>query len=67
MRVIYDGPLDGVELAVPGERGTLTVWRGDAIEVPDEVGLSLIEQDIWSKAPEPKKPAKADQPTPEEE
>lgn len=66
MRVIYDGPLDGVDLPVPGERAPRTVLRGDVIEVPADFGERLLEQDIWTKAPEPKKPAKAAT-TPEEE
>lgn len=61
MRVIYDGPLDGVEIAVPGERSSLTVMRGEVIEVPADFGERLIEQDIWTKAPAPKK-ANADKP-----
>lgn len=67
MRVTYDGPLDGVEIAVPGHSGTITVLHGESVEVPADYGERLLDQDIWKKAPEPKKPAKADTPTSEED
>lgn len=55
MRVIYDGPLAGVNLTLPGERTPRRVGRGEGIEVPADFGASLIEQDIWNKAPAPRK------------
>ncbi|ROP36286.1 SAP domain-containing protein [Saccharothrix texasensis] len=44
MRVVYDGPYRAVNVAAVG----LIALRGEPIEVPDVVGLSLIEQDTWS-------------------
>lgn len=44
MRVTYTGPLDAVELAdLPG----VIVEKGKGIEVDDDLGERLIEQDVW--------------------
>lgn len=56
MRVIYDGPINRVELALPGDRNRTVVARGDAIDVPPEVGESLLRQSTWRKAPTRKPP-----------
>ncbi len=53
MRVVYDGPIDAVE--VP-EANAIAV-RGKSIEVPDELGKRLCEQAVWSEA-KPKQAAK---------
>lgn len=51
MKVTYNGPIDVVEIAATGQ----VVERGQTVEVPDDLGKSLCEQDIWAEA----KPAKA--------
>lgn len=44
MKVTYTGPLDAVELAeLPG----VFIERGKGIEVDDDLGERLIEQDVW--------------------
>jgi len=43
MRVIYGGPLDGVELTVPDGR-TVVALRGEVIDVPAEFGESLTSR-----------------------
>lgn len=48
MRVVYKGPIDAVE--VPA--ANCIAVRGEPIEVPDEVGVSLIEQGTWDAEPE---------------
>ncbi|HVS85656.1 MAG TPA: hypothetical protein VHD91_08485 [Gaiellaceae bacterium] len=62
MKVIYQGPHREVEVAHDGG-GTTVARRGDAVEVPDEVGASLLSQgeggeQTWRKA-SPKEAAKA--------
>lgn len=52
MRITYSGPVGRVVIDVPG-RGRVSVNRGDTIEVPDALGASLTEQDIWERAPAP--------------
>lgn len=46
MRVTYEGPLDAVELA----DHPVVVARGEAVDVPDELGARLIEQGCWTEA-----------------
>jgi hypothetical protein len=46
MKVTYNGPIDAVEIAATGQ----VVERGQTVEVPDDLGKSLCEQDIWSEA-----------------
>lgn len=46
MRVTYTGPIDAVELPQTGA----VVKRGGTVDVPDELGRSLIEQSCWVKA-----------------
>lgn len=44
MRVTYTGPLDAVEIAeLPG----VFIENGKGVEVDDELGERLIEQDVW--------------------
>jgi hypothetical protein len=45
MKITYDGPIDAVEIAETGQ----VVERGHSVEVPDELGKRLCEQDIWSE------------------
>jgi hypothetical protein len=46
MKVTYNGPIDAVEIAATGH----VVERGQTVEVPDDLGKSLCEQDIWTEA-----------------
>lgn len=46
MLVVYSGPIDAVE--VPA--ANCIAVRGEPIEVPDEVGKSLCQQDTWSES-----------------
>lgn len=50
MKVVYTGPYaDGVEVPLPSGESILAE-HGKAIDVPSEVGKSLLEQeDIWSE------------------
>ena len=50
MRVTYLGPFDAVEIAATGQ----IAKQGHAVDVPEDVGKSLVEQG-WKLA---KKPAK---------
>lgn len=45
MLVVYSGPIDVVE--VPA--ANCIAVRGEPVEVPNEVGKSLLEQDTWSE------------------
>jgi hypothetical protein len=45
--VVYSGPTDAVE--VPA--ANCIAVRGEPVEVPDEVGASLIEQGTWDADP----------------
>lgn len=49
MKVKYVGPHDGVvvEDALSGFHGECE--RDGTVEVPDEVGRRLLDQDIWKK------------------
>lgn len=46
MRVTYIGPSDAVELPQTGA----VVKRGETVDVPDELGRSLVEQYCWEPA-----------------
>lgn len=48
MRVVYKGPHREVEVPALGRDGRCK--RGQTIEVPDEVGASLVKQDCWETA-----------------
>lgn len=54
MRVQYVGGHLEVEVAATGH---VAKRNGDPIDVPDEVGQSLIEQDTWSEVKDSPKPA----------
>jgi hypothetical protein len=54
--VVYSGPIDAVE--VPA--ANCIAVRGEPIEVPDEVGKSLLEQDTWSESKPKKTESKKD-------
>jgi hypothetical protein len=45
MRVTYEGPHDAVEIPAAG----LTVARGETVEVPDEIGASLLRQGTFTE------------------
>lgn len=47
MKVVYVGPFDEVE--VPAAE--IIAKRNHQVEVTEEIGRSLIEQDIWRPAP----------------
>ena len=51
MWVKYEGPLD--EVVIPTAGDVLAV-RGRKVEVPTEIGRTLIEQEHWSRAPVPR-------------
>jgi hypothetical protein len=51
LKVTYNGPSVAVDLLGPDNR-TLQVKRGESIEVPDDYGKQLIEQDIWAEVKE---------------
>lgn len=54
MKIVYVGPAsEGVEIAATGQ----LAMPGKPIEVDDELGMSLLEQDIWQSAEPTKKPA----------
>jgi hypothetical protein len=43
MKLVYEGPHDGVDIHLPS--GIVrTVMRGDEVDVPDDVGESLLTQ-----------------------
>lgn len=46
MLVVYSGPIDAVE--VPA--ANCIAVRGEPVEVPDEVGKSLCQQDTWTES-----------------
>lgn len=49
MKVVYVGPHEGVEVPLPSE-GAVYAEHGQAIDVPKEVGESLLAQeDIWAE------------------
>lgn len=61
MKLIYDGPLDGVEVPLADGR-VISGLRGEPIEFPAEVAKSLLEQATWHEAtpaPAPTKTKKA--------
>jgi len=47
MNVKYVGSDKGLQIAATGQ----VVDPGDVVEVPDDLGKNLCEQDIWEKAP----------------
>jgi hypothetical protein len=52
MLVRYVGPLATVVVVPLDGMGTFIVDRGAVREVSDEVGASLLEQDVWVEAGE---------------
>lgn len=46
MLVVYSGPIDAVEIPA----ANCIAVRGEPIEVPDEVGKSLCQQDTWAES-----------------
>ena len=58
MRITYQGPFrDGVIISVPGHP-QVHARPGEAVEVAEDLGASLLEQDIWTAA-SPAKPGRA--------
>ena len=58
MRLIYQGPFDGVEIPVLGD---LVVKRGEPVDIPSEIAEQLLGQgDNWTKAGRKQKPAQED-------
>ena len=51
MKVTYTGPFDAVEVPAAG----IVAEKGKPVEVPDELGKNLLEQDCWA---EPKEKSK---------
>lgn len=49
MRIVYKGEAPSRDLVIPG--GLLTIEYGVPFEVDAELGASLLEQDIFEKAP----------------
>lgn len=43
MKIKYVGPSAEVEIAATGQ----SVERGGSVDVPDDIGKSLCEQDTW--------------------
>lgn len=52
MKVRYAGPLEAVEVPVGDD--VLVVGRGKTVEVPDELGQRLLQQDVWEESPRAK-------------
>lgn len=52
MEIIYSGPHPAVEVSVPTATGTttVTVTRGQPVDMPKLVAESLLQQDDWSAA-----------------
>jgi hypothetical protein len=49
MKVMYVGPYEGVEVALPSG-GAVFAEKGQAIDISKEVGESLLAQeDIWAE------------------
>jgi hypothetical protein len=47
MKITYVGPAESVDIAVPG--GSIRAVNGVPVEVPAELGSSLLEQDVFVK------------------
>lgn len=57
MRIEYHGPHDGVEVPLAGGR-VIEAMRGAPVEFPNEVAISLLEQDTWREADDAVVPSK---------
>lgn len=57
MKIKYTGPYEAVEIAATGQ----VVKRGDVVDVPEEVGASLLKQNYWTQV----KPTRAKKSTQE--
>lgn len=55
MQIVYTGSLP--RPTIPQLRG-VDIERGVPVEVPDDIGVTLLEQSTWQEV-EPEKPAKA--------
>lgn len=53
MRVKYQGPLDRVRLRLSGRR-EVVISRGETVDVPDELGESLLDQSDWARGSKPR-------------
>jgi hypothetical protein len=54
-QVRYDGPHAAVD--VLSAEGTVTVARGEAVDVDEDTAKGLCEQDQWTRADAESKPA----------
>lgn len=59
MQVTYVGRASGGVFVSPDGVNEIPVGHGDTIDVPDDVGRSLLTQTGQWEQPEPPKPAKA--------
>jgi hypothetical protein len=48
VRVSYIGPFDAIDVALDG--GFVRVERGEAIDLPNEIAQSLVEQETFAPA-----------------
>lgn len=55
MKLVYEGPIDVVEVPSAG----ITAERGQPVEIPDEVAKGLLVQDTWTEARAESRRAKA--------
>lgn len=63
MKLIYQGPHDGVDVPLPDGR-VVTAMHGVPALFPDAIGRSLLAQGVWQvdePAPKTKKAAKAEE------
>lgn len=58
MRVSYVGPLDEVWIPATGH---VAKRNGDPIDVPENIGRGLVEQDVWREHKPARKPAESKQ------
>lgn len=47
-KIVFVGESPARDIAVPG--GFVTAVKGEPVDVPDDVALSLLEQDIYEPA-----------------
>ena len=48
MKITYIGPSPAVDIAIEG--GAIRATNGEPVEVPDDLGRSLLEQDTFTAA-----------------
>jgi hypothetical protein len=52
MKIVYVGPSPSVDVGIPG--GCIRAVHGTPVDVPDVLGKSLLEQDVFEAAKEKK-------------